>query len=162
MLRQEAVKIAGQADVVVAFVGLSPELEGEEMPIHVPGFSGGDRTDIGLPQVQQDLVEALAATGKPLVIVLMNGSALAVNWAAQHAAAVEAWYPGEEGGTAIAETLAGVNNPAGRLPVTFYASLDQVPPFDDYSMRGRTYRYFPGLAALRFWLRVKLRKLRIQ
>jgi len=145
LLRQEAAKIAEQADVVVAFVGLSPELEGEEMPIHVPGFSGGDRTDIGLPQIQQDLLEALAATGKPLVIVLMNGSALAVNWAAEHAAAIlEAWYPGEEGGTAIAETLAGANNPGGRLPVTFYASLDQVPPFDDYSMRGRTYRYFAG------------------
>ncbi len=145
VLRQEAAKIAEQADVVVAFVGLSPELEGEEMPIHVPGFSGGDRTDIGLPQIQQDLLEALAATGKPLVLVLMNGSALAVNWVVEHATAIlEAWYPGEEGGTAIAETLAGTNNPGGRLPVTFYASLDQVPPFDDYSMRGRTYRYFGG------------------
>ena len=109
------------------------------------GFSGGDRTDIGLPRAQQDLLEALAATGKPLVVVLMNGSALAVNWAQQHAAAIlEAWYPGEEGGTAIAETLAGVNNPGGRLPVTFYASLDQLPPFDDYSMQNRTYRYFGG------------------
>ena len=127
------------------FVGLSPDLEGEEMPIHVPGFEGGDRTDIGLPQAQQDLLEALAATGKPLVVVLMNGSALAVNWAQEHAAAVlEAWYPGEEGGTAIAETLAGANNPGGRLPVTFYASLDQLPPFDDYSMQNRTYRYFQG------------------
>jgi beta-glucosidase len=145
VLRDEAVKIAQQADVVVAFVGLSPDLEGEEMSIHVEGFSGGDRTDIGLPRAQQDLLEALAATGKPLVVVLLNGSALAVNWAAQHAGAIlEAWYPGEEGGTAIAETLAGANNPAGRLPVTFYASLDQVPPFDDYSMQGRTYRYFGG------------------
>jgi beta-glucosidase len=131
--------------MVVAFVGLSPNLEGEEMPIRVPGFSGGDRTDIGLPRAQQDLLEALAATGKPLVVVLMNGSALAVNWAEQHAAAIlEAWYPGEEGGTAIAETLSGTNNPAGRLPVTFYASLDQLPPFDDYSMQSRTYRYFQG------------------
>jgi beta-glucosidase len=144
-LRQEATKIAEQVDVVVAFVGLSPNLEGEEMPIQVPGFSGGDRTDIGLPKVQQQLLEALAATGKPLVVVLMNGSALAVNWAQEHAAAIlEAWYPGEEGGTAIAETLAGANNPGGRLPVTFYASLDQVPPFEDYSMRNRTYRYFQG------------------
>ncbi len=144
-LRDEAVKAAQQADVVVAFVGLSPDLEGEEMPIQVPGFSGGDRTEIGLPGAQQELLEALAATGKPLVVVLMNGSALAVNWAQEHAAAVlEAWYPGEEGGTAIAETLLGINNPAGRLPVTFYASLDQLPPFDDYSMRNRTYRYFQG------------------
>ena len=144
-LRDEAVKIAQQADVVVAFVGLSPDLEGEEMGIHVEGFSGGDRTDIGLPRAQQDLLEALAATGKPLAVVLLNGSALAVNWAEQHAAAIlEAWYPGEEGGTAIAETLAGANNPGGRLPVTFYASLDQLPPFDDYSMQKRTYRYFGG------------------
>ena len=145
VLRDEAVKVAQQADIVVAFVGLSPNLEGEEMPIRVPGFSGGDRTDIGLPRAQQDLLEALAATGKRLVVVLMNGSALAVNWAEQHAAAIlEAWYPGEEGGTAIAETLAGANNPGGRLPLTFYASLDQLPPFDDYSMQKRTYRYFGG------------------
>jgi beta-glucosidase len=144
-LRDEAVNAAQQADAVVAFVGLSPNLEGEEMPIQVPGFHGGDRTDIGLPQPQQQLLEALAATGKPLVVVLMSGSAVAVNWAQEHAAAVlEAWYPGEEGGTAIAETLAGANNPSGRLPVTFYASLDQVPPFEDYSMQNRTYRYFTG------------------
>jgi beta-glucosidase len=124
---------------------LSPNLEDEEMPIHVEGFSGGDRTEIGLPRVQQYLLEALAATGKPLVVVLMSGSAVAVNWAEQHAAAIlEAWYPGEEGGTAIAGTLAGINNPAGRLPITFYASLDQLPPFEDYSMRNRTYRYFGG------------------
>lgn len=115
------------------------------MPVHVPGFSGGDRTALGLPDVQQQLLEALAATGKPLVVVLLNGSALAVNWAQEHAAAIlDAWYPGEEGGTAIAETLAGTNNPGGRLPVTFYASLDQVPPFEEYSMQNRTYRYFNG------------------
>ncbi|MGC9998275.1 MAG: glycoside hydrolase family 3 C-terminal domain-containing protein [Terriglobia bacterium] len=145
VLRNEAVRLAQKADVVVAFVGLSPNLEGEEMPIQVPGFSGGDRTDIGLPRAQQDLLEAISATGKPLVVVLLNGSALAANWAAEHANAIlEAWYPGEEGGTAIAETLAGKNNPGGRLPVTFYASLDQVPPFEDYTMRGRTYRYFNG------------------
>ena len=145
VLRQEATKIAEQADVVVAFVGLSPQLEGEEMPIQVPGFSGGDRTDIGLPAAQLGLLESLAGTGKPLVVVLLNGSALAVNWAQEHAAAIlEAWYPGEEGGMAIAETLLGINNPAGRLPVTFYASLDQLPPFDDYSMHKRTYRYFQG------------------
>jgi len=145
LLRDEAVKTAQAADAIVAFVGLSPELEGEEMPIEVPGFQGGDRTDIGLPAAQQQLLEALAATGKPLVVVLMNGSALAVNLAREHAkAVVEAWYPGVEGGTAIAETLSGANNPAGRLPITFYASLDQLPPFEDYSMQNRTYRYFQG------------------
>jgi beta-glucosidase len=145
VLRGEAARVAQQADVVVAFVGLSPNFEGEQMSIHVEGFSGGDRTDIALPQVQQDLLEALAATGKPLIVVLLNGSALAVNWAQHHAAAIlEAWYPGEEGGNAIAETLVGLNNPAGRLPVTFYTSLSQLPPFEDYSMQNRTYRYFRG------------------
>jgi beta-glucosidase len=144
-LRSEAVAQAQNADVVLAFVGLSPELEGEEMPVHVEGFSGGDRTDIQLPKAQQQLLEALAATGKPLVVVLMNGSALAMNWAQQHAQAVlEAWYPGEAGGEAIAETLDGKNNPGGRLPVTFYSSIDQLPKFEDYAMKERTYRYFRG------------------
>ncbi|MBZ5516387.1 MAG: glycoside hydrolase family 3 C-terminal domain-containing protein, partial [Acidobacteriia bacterium] len=151
VLRDEAVKTAARADVVVAFVGLSPELEGEEMPVHVEGFNGGDRTDIGLPRVQEDLLKAVADTGKPLVVVLMSGSAVEVNWAEKHAAAIlAAWYPGDEGGTAIAETLAGANNPAGRLPVTFYASLDQLPPFEDYSMQNRTYRYFRGKALYEF------------
>jgi beta-glucosidase len=144
-LRNQAVEVAKQADVVVAFVGLSPSLEGEEMPVHLEGFSGGDRTKINLPQLQEDLLQAVAATGKPLVVVLMNGSALAVPWAKEHAAAIlEAWYPGEEGGAAIAETLAGDNNPSGRLPVTFYNSIDQLPSFENYSMAGRTYRYFSG------------------
>ncbi|MGC2164229.1 MAG: glycoside hydrolase family 3 C-terminal domain-containing protein, partial [Silvibacterium sp.] len=143
--REQAVAIAKKADVVVAFVGLSPNLEGEEMPIHVKGFLGGDRTDIQLPDAQQQLLEALGATGKPLVVVLLNGSALAVNWAEQHANAIlEAWYPGEAGGLAIAETLDGKNDPAGRLPVTFYKSIDQIPAFTDYSMKDRTYRYFHG------------------
>jgi beta-glucosidase len=144
--RQAAVDAAKQADVVVAFVGLSPELEGEEMPVHVEGFDGGDRTSIELPAVQKAMLEAVAATGKPLVVVLMNGSALAVDWAKQHAnAIVEAWYPGEEGGAAIAQVLTGAVNPAGRLPVTFYASTKDLPPFDDYSMSNRTYRYFNGM-----------------
>ncbi len=143
--RDEAVALAKKADVAVVFVGLSPELEGEEMPVHVAGFDGGDRTTIELPAVQQQLLEAVAAMGKPVIVVLMNGSALAVKWAKEHAAAVlEAWYPGEEGGTAIANTLAGDNNPAGRLPVTFYAGTDQLPAFDDYTMAKRTYRYFTG------------------
>jgi beta-glucosidase len=150
-LRAEAVAAAKTADVTVAFVGLSPSLEGEEMPVKLAGFSGGDRTAINLPAAQEELLHALAATGKPLVVVLQNGSALAVNWAQEHANAIlEAWYPGEEGGTAIAETLAGDNNPAGRLPLTFYASLDQIPGFEDYSMQGRTYRYFTGKPLYRF------------
>jgi beta-glucosidase len=145
VLLAQAVQAAKQSDVTIAFVGLSPSLEGEEMPVKLEGFSGGDRTAIDLPAVQEELLKALAATGKPLVVVLQNGSALAVNWAQQHADAIlEAWYPGEEGGTAIAETLAGDNNPAGRLPLTFYSSLSQVPSFEDYSMKGRTYRYFSG------------------
>ncbi len=144
-LRSQAVAAAKKSDVTIAFVGLSPSLEGEEMPVKLDGFAGGDRTAITLPAAQEDLLKALATTGKPLIVVLQNGSALAVNWAQQHAAAIlEAWYPGEEGGNAIAATLAGDNNPAGRLPLTFYASLDQLPAFDDYSMQHRTYRYFTG------------------
>ena len=144
-LRAEAVAKAKRANVVIAFVGLSSKLEGEEMPVHVEGFAGGDRTDIQLPAVQQRLLEALAASDKPLIVVLMNGSALAVNWAQQHASAVlEAWYPGEAGGQAIAETLSGANNPGGKLPLTFYASVEQLPAFDNYAMAGRTYRYFSG------------------
>jgi beta-glucosidase len=145
VLRDEAVNAAKNADVTIAFVGLSPSLEGEDMPMKLEGFSGGDRTAIDLPAAQEELLKALAASGKPLIVVLQNGSALAVNWANEHADAVlEAWYPGEEGGTAIAETLAGDNNPAGRLPLTFYRSLDQLPVFDNYAMQGRTYRYFAG------------------
>jgi len=145
----EAVARANEADVVVAFVGLSPQLEGEELPIKIDGFTGGDRTSLDLPAPQQKLLEAVAATGKPLIVVLQSGSAVALNWASQHAAAVlAAWYPGVEGGTAIARTLAGFSNPAGRLPVTFYASLDGLPAFTDYSVKsatgGRTYRYFTG------------------
>ena len=148
-LLDEAVAQAKQADVVVAFVGLSPQLEGEEMRIKIDGFNGGDRTSLNLPAPQQKLLEALSATGKPLVVVLQSGSAVALNWADEHAQAIlEAWYPGVEGGTAIARTLAGLNNPAGRLPVTFYRSLDGLPDFTDYSFKtatgGRTYRYFPG------------------
>ncbi|MFP5235219.1 MAG: glycoside hydrolase family 3 C-terminal domain-containing protein [Acidobacteriota bacterium] len=145
LLLAEAVAAAKKADVVVAFVGLTPRLEGEEMKVNAKGFSGGDRTSIDLPDVQERLIESVAQTGKPLIVVLMNGSALAVNWAAEHARAiVEAWYPGQAGGKAIAETLSGRNNPGGRLPVTFYTGVDQLPPFDDYSMTNRTYRYFKG------------------
>lgn len=132
-----------KADVIVAVLGLAGELEGEEMPIHIEGFSGGDRTSLDLPRAQRELLEDLVASGKPVVLVLMNGSALSVNWADQHVPAiVEAWYPGEEGGTAVAEALAGDFSPSGKLPLTFYKSIDQIPAFDDYNMKGRTYRYF--------------------
>src|SRR5208283_3753643 len=110
----EAVATAKQADVAIAVVGITSDLEGEEMKVDVPGFKGGDRTSIDLPKEEEDLLEALQGTGKPVVVVLMNGSALSVNWAAQHANAIlDAWYSGEEGGTAIAQTLSGANNPAG-------------------------------------------------
>jgi len=141
----EAIAAAKDADVVVAVVGITSELEGEEMPVNEDGFKGGDRTSLDLPKPEQELLEAMAATGKPLVLVLMNGSALSVNWAKDHANAIlEAWYSGEEGGSAIAATLSGRNNPAGRLPVTFYTGVSQLPPFEDYSMKSRTYRYFDG------------------
>jgi len=145
LLQDEAVAAANKADVVLAFVGLNAHLEGEEMKVDAKGFLGGDRTDLALPDVQHQLLEAVAKTGKPMVVVLLNGSALAVNWASQNARALlEAWYPGQSGGQAIAETLSGKNNPAGRLPITFYASVDQLPAFNDYSMADRTYRYFKG------------------
>jgi beta-glucosidase len=139
------VAAAQNADVVVAVVGITSELEGEEMNVNEPGFKGGDRTSLDLPEPEEKLLEALSATGKPLAVVLTNGSALGVNWANDHANAIlDAWYPGEEGGTAVAQTLSGKNNPAGRLPVTFYKDVSQLPPFEDYAMKGRTYRYFAG------------------
>jgi beta-glucosidase len=141
----EAIAAAKNSDVVIAALGITSELEGEEMPVSEEGFKGGDRTSLDLPKPEQELLEAVAATGKPVVLVLSNGSALAVNWAKKHANAIlDSWYPGEEGGAAIAETLSGKNNPAGRLPVTFYTGVDQLPPFEDYAMKGRTYRYFEG------------------
>ncbi|GAA0527539.1 beta-glucosidase [Rhizomicrobium palustre] len=142
----EAAKVVKASDVAVVFVGLNSGLEGEQNPnVNIPGFFGGDRTSIDLPEPQEKLVQTAIATGKPVIVVMTSGSALAVNYAAEHAAAViSAWYGGEETGTAVAQTLAGVNNPAGRLPVTFYKSTDQLPPFTDYAMKGRTYRYFSG------------------
>jgi len=141
----EAIAAARGADVVIAVLGITSELEGEEMQVNEPGFQGGDRTSLDLPSPEEDLLEAVVATGKPVVLILTNGSALAVNWAEGHVnAIVDAWYPGEEGGTAVAETLSGRNNPAGRLPVTFYTGVDQLPSFEDYSMKNRTYRYFQG------------------
>jgi beta-glucosidase len=141
----QAVEAARKADLVVMVAGLSPHIEGEEMKVDAEGFSGGDRTSVDLPAPQQKLLERVQAVGKPTVLVLMNGSALGINWAEQNVSAiVEAWYPGGEGGTAVAAVLAGDFNPAGRLPLTVYKSVDQLPPFDDYSMSKRTYRYFAG------------------
>jgi beta-glucosidase len=142
---EEAVTLARQADVAIVVLGLSAALEGEEMKVRTEGFRGGDRTEIALPKAQEALLQAVSATGKPVVLVLLNGSALAVNWANHSVPAIlDAWYPGEEGGTALADVLFGDYNPAGRLPVTFYKSVDQLPPFTDYNMLGRTYRYFKG------------------
>jgi len=144
-LAAEALAAARQADAVVMFLGLSPRLEGEEMKVEVPGFRGGDRTSLDLPAAQQRLLEQVVATGKPVVLVLLNGSALAINWAQEHVPAiVEAWYPGQAAGTAIADVLFGDYNPAGRLPVTFYRGVDDLPPFDSYAMEGRTYRFYRG------------------
>ncbi|MGB8645552.1 MAG: glycoside hydrolase family 3 C-terminal domain-containing protein [Anaerolineae bacterium] len=138
----QALQVAQQAQAVIMVLGLSPEVEGEEMRVQVPGFVGGDRMDIALPSIQQELLAQVHALGKPVVLVLLNGSALAINWAQENVPAIiEAWYPGQEGGTALAEVLFGDYNPAGRLPVTFYQSVDQLPPFEDYRMAGRTYRY---------------------
>jgi beta-glucosidase len=141
-LQQEAVDAARKSDITIAVLGITAQLEGEESESSDPGFFGGDRTDITLPTTQEQLLEALAATGKPVVVVLTSGSAVAINWASEHASAIlEAWYPGEEGGAAVAAVLSGDYNPAGRLPVTVYKSVAQLPPYTDYSMAGRTYRY---------------------
>jgi beta-glucosidase len=126
-------------------VGLNSDLESEESGLEKPGFLKGDRTSLDLPEAQLKLLEAVKATGKKLVVVSMSGSALNLAWAQEHAdAVIQAWYPGEEGGNAIGGVLAGRVNPAGRLPVTFYKDVSQLPPFGDYSMKERTYRYFTG------------------
>src|SRR6266568_1185479 len=141
----EAVRAAEQADVVVLCLGLTAQLEGEEMSVETPGFRGGDRTRIDLPDAQQRLLERIVAVGKPTVLVLMSGSAVAVNWAQEHVPAiVEAWYGGQAAGSALADVLFGDYNPGGRLPVTFYKSVNDLPAFDDYRMAGRTYRFFKG------------------
>jgi beta-glucosidase len=144
----EAVELAGRCDLAIAILGLSQEVEGEEG--QKEGVSQGrrsraDRESLDLPGVQEALLQALHATGTPTILALINGSALAVNWADQHLPAiVELWYPGQAGGTALAEALFGDYNPGGRLPVTFYRSAEQLPPFEDYGMQGRTYRFFQG------------------
>jgi beta-glucosidase len=144
-LLDEAVRAARDADVIIAFAGLSPELEGEALQVHLAGFNGGDRTSLDLPEAQRRLLRRLQALHKKLVIVLNSGSAVALNPADYGTGALlEAWYPGEEGGHALAEILTGSVSPSGRLPVTFYRSVDDLPAFTDYTMARRTYRYFPG------------------
>ncbi len=141
----EAVATASAADVIILVLGLSQRLEGEEMGIKIDGFEGGDRTSLNLPAVQEELLAAMTATGKPVVVVLMNGGPVASQQAQEKAEAVlVAGYPGVEGGSAVADVLFGDYNPAGRLPVTYYSSVDQLPPFDEYDMTDRTYRYFTG------------------
>jgi beta-glucosidase len=144
-LLTSAAKAASEADVVVYVGGLTARLEGEEMRVNYTGFAGGDRTDIALPAVQEDLLKALHATGKPVICVNCSGSAMALDWETQHLPAIlQAWYGGEQGGQAVADVLFGDANPAGRLPVTFYRSTSDLPPFEDYAMANRTYRYFTG------------------
>lgn len=144
-LQADALEKAKQADAVIMVMGISPTIEGEEMDVQLDGFRGGDRTDISLPKPQEDLIKAVQSLGKPVVLVLMSGSALAVNWADANVPAIlDAWYPGQEGGNAIADVLFGDYNPGGRLPVTFYKSVSDLPAFDDYKMEGRTYRYYKG------------------
>ncbi len=152
-MQDKAVEAAQKADVVIVVLGLSQRLEGEEMPIKVDGFAGGDRTHLKLPETQSNLVKAIKETGKPVILVLLNGSALAVNWENENLdAIISAGYPGQEGGNAVADVLFGDYNPAGRLPVTYYKSVDQLPPFEEYDMKGRTYKYFEGEPIISVWL----------
>ena len=142
---QKAIDLAKSSDVVIFIGGITSGLEGEEMKVDYEGFNGGDKTSLNIPKVQEDLLKLLHSTGKPIVLILTSGSALAVNWENKNIPAiVQLWYPGEEGGTALADVLFGDFNPAGRLPITFYKSVEQLPSFDDYNMKGRTYRYFEG------------------
>jgi beta-glucosidase len=144
-LEKQAMETVHWADQVIMFMGLSPRLEGEEMKVEVEGFNGGDRTSLDLPEIQRNLIRKVVASGKPVVLVLLNGSAVSINWENDNVPAIlEAWYPGETAGTAIADVLFGDYNPAGRLPVTFYKSADDLPPFEDYTMENMTYRYFEG------------------
>ncbi|MDD4922913.1 MAG: glycoside hydrolase family 3 C-terminal domain-containing protein, partial [Bacteroidales bacterium] len=150
-LKQEAIALAKSSDAIILCMGLSPLLEGEEMKVKVEGFQGGDRLDVKLPATQTELMKELCKLGKPIVLVLLNGSAIAFNWENENISAiVEAWYPGQAGGTAIADVLFGDYNPAGRLPLTFYKSIDQIPAFDDYNMTGKTYRFFKGTPLYEF------------
>ncbi|MCW1310026.1 MAG: glycoside hydrolase family 3 C-terminal domain-containing protein, partial [Candidatus Parvarchaeota archaeon] len=137
----EALSMAKRAEAVIMCMGLSPILEGEENEVYLIN-KAGDRENLNLPAIQEELIKVIYSTGKPIILVLTNGSPLAISWEQEHIPAIlESWYPGEEGGNAVADVIFGDYNPAGRLPITFVKSLDQLPPFTDYSMRGRTYRY---------------------
>ena len=152
-LLQEAIDAAKGAEAVVLCMGLTARMEGEEMDIQIDGFRGGDRTKLGLPKVQQNLIKEIQALGKPTILVLLNGSALAINWENDNVSAIlEAWYPGQAAGDAIADIIFGDYNPAGRLPVTFYQSVNDLPPFEQYEMTNQTYRYFKRRTAVSFWL----------
>lgn len=152
--RTDLDEVAGRmkdADVIIYAGGISPQLEGEEMPVNAPGFNGGDRTSVLLPAVQTRLMQALHSTGKPVVFVMMTGSAIAIPWEDENMPAIiNAWYAGQSAGSAIADVLFGDYNPAGRLPVTFYKSDSDLPSFMSYDMTGRTYRYFKGEALYPF------------
>ena len=164
---RDAVAAAADADLVVFVAGLTSQVEGEEMHIDVEGFAGGDRTSLDLPAVQRKVLKQVTATGTPVVLVLINGSALSINWADENLPAIiEAWYPGGQGGDAVARAIAGDFSPAGRLPVTFYRSVDDLPPFTDYDMSHRSYRYFDGEVLYPFgyglsYTRFEYRKLRV-
>lgn len=142
---EEAVQVAVQSDVAIVVAGISPRLEGEEMRIEMDGFAGGDRTHLDLPATMEVLIHRLYDTGTPVILVMTSGSALGVGWEKAHLPAIlQAWYPGQQGGNAVADILFGRYNPSGRLPVTFYDTVNDLPPFEDYAMEGRTYRYFHG------------------
>ncbi|HPH46435.1 MAG TPA: glycoside hydrolase family 3 C-terminal domain-containing protein [Chryseolinea sp.] len=144
-LKKQALEIAKQADVVVMCMGITPRMEGEEMDVKIDGFIGGDRTRLDLPELQQQLIKEIQALGKPVILVLLNGSALAINWESKNVdAIIEAWYPGQAAGQAIADVLFGDYNPGGRLPITFYKSVSDLPSFDAYKISSQTYRYFKG------------------
>ena len=134
-----------ESDVVVYVGGITARLEGEEMPVEIEGFEKGDRTNLKLPKVQHELLKELHKLGKPIVFVLTSGSAMAIKWEQENLPAIlGVWYPGQAGGEAVTDILFGEYNPSGKLPITFYKSIEDLPPFEDYHMKGRTYRYFNG------------------
>ena len=139
------IRAVGSAKTVIFVGGISPRLEGEEMPVKQPGFKGGDRTDIELPKAQRDVIAALHLAGKKVIFVNCSGSAIAMVPETKTADAIlQAWYGGEAAGEALADVIFGDYNPCGKLPVTFYASTSQLPDYQDYDMAGHTYRYFTG------------------